>query len=160
MAGYVKVSVRSDVFLTRIALAQEPLKKFMVGFVGDDFWPIGSGTLVKTCGFEGILTAYHVAAEVSRRGVFGLCILDEWHNFCGPVTGLEDVPVGASPSNSPPETGPDLSFLIIRDTLLMAKLKELKEFYPMGKQPSLHPILGNRHAWSIAGTIGSSSVRT
>jgi hypothetical protein len=160
MAGYVKVSVRADVFSAHISRAQQPLKKFMVGFVGSDFWPIGSGTLVKTRGFEGILTAHHVAAEVSRRGVVGLCILDELHLFYGPISGLEDVPVGASPCNSPPETGPDLSFLVIRDPLLMAKLKEFKEFYTLDKQPSLHPIFGNRHAWSITGTIGSRSVKT
>jgi hypothetical protein len=160
MSGYVKARVRGDVFNAHISRAQEPLKKYMVGFVGSDFWPIGSGTLVKTCGFEGILTAHHVTAEILRRGVIGLCIVDQSHLFCGPVSGLEDVPVGASPSNSPPEKGPDLSFLVIRDSLMMAILKEFKEFYSLCKQPQLHPILGNRHAWSITGTISDLSVKT
>jgi hypothetical protein len=159
MAGYIRATVRADVFNAHIALAKEPLKKFMIGFVGDDFWPIGSGTLVKTCGFEGILTAYHVAAEVSKHDVFGLCIVDEWHLLSGPFSGFEEVPVGASPCNSPPETGPDLSFLVIRDSCLLAKLKELKEFYPLAKPPSLHPVFGTQHCWSINGTIGELSIR-
>jgi hypothetical protein len=160
MSGYVKACVRGDEYNVHISRAQEPLKKYMVGFVGSDFWPIGSGTLVNTCGFEGILTAHHVAAEIFRQSAIGLCIVDKWHQFCGPVSGLEHVPVGASPSKSPPETGPDLSFLLIRDSLIMAKLKELKEFYPLGGQPPLHPILGNRHAWSITGTISDLSIKT
>jgi hypothetical protein len=159
MAGYVKAKVRMDVFNAHVAAAQQSLKKFMVGFVGSDFWPIGSGTLVKAWGFEGILTAYHVAAAVSRHDVFGLCILDEWHLLSGPFSGFEEVPVGASPSNSAPETGPDLSYLVIRDSGLLTKLKELKQFYPLAKSPSLHPVFGNQHFWSITGTIADQSVR-
>jgi len=67
MSGYVKAFLRGDVFNGHISRAEEPLKKYMVGFVGSDFWPIGSGTLVEVCGFAGILTAHHVAAEIFRR---------------------------------------------------------------------------------------------
>ena len=159
MSSYVKAYLRGDVFNAHISRAQEGLKKHMVGFVGSDFLPIGSGTLVKTCGYEGILTAHHVTAEIFRRNEIGLCIIDKSHFFYGPVSGLEDVPVGASPCNSPPEKGPDLSFLVIRDSILMAKLKELKEFYPLSTQPRLHPVLGNRRFWSITGTIGEMSIK-
>lgn len=161
MAGYVKATVRLDVFNAHVAAAQQPLKKFMVGFVGSDFWPIGSGTLVKAWGFEGILTAHHVSAEIFRSAVIGLSIVDKWDDCFWSASVFEDVPVGASPCNSPPETGLDLSFLVIRDPLVKAKLKEeFKEFYPLGRAPSLHPIFGSQHFWSVTGTIGDLSART
>src|SRR5258707_13230313 len=142
MAGYIKASLRSDVFNVPISLAQEPLKKFMVGFMGSDDWPIGSGTLVKTRGFEGILTASHVAAEIFRQPSIGMCIVDKRHRLSGPPSGLEDVPVGASPRNARADVGPDLSFLIIRDPTWLNDLRHLKSFYPLEKPPSLHLVFG------------------
>jgi hypothetical protein len=159
MASYIKATVRADLFNSHIALAKEPLKKFMVAFTGTDDWPIGSGTLVKLSGFEGILTAHHVASKIFRLPSLGMCIVDKQHSLTGPTSGLEHIPVGASPSNAEPEAGPDLSFLIIRDSNLLRVLQEQKSFYRLEQPPSLHPVFGNDRMWAVTGTEGVSSER-
>jgi hypothetical protein len=57
------------------------------------------------------------------------------------------------PTDSAPENGPDLSFLIIRDPGLLAKLRTEKSFYALDSapRPSFHPLL-NPRIWGVAGS--------
>jgi len=70
----------------------------------------------------------------------------------------EHVPVGRTGQNSPPEKGPDLSFLIIRDQHLLEKIQTVeKAFFDLDvAPPPLHPILNTKVWWGITGTFDDS----
>lgn len=168
--SFVKVSLKSFhesggnlmAFLApHIARSIGVIKTFMVTFIVEandgKEQPIGSGTFVKTCGFEGVLTAYHVARELFTLESFCLLVSDSPHRLEVTPEVFAHVPVGGFPDGALPEDGPDLSFLVCRNPTLLEKLKTLKSFYPLDtiKSPSLHPIFKPR-LWSVAGTQAES----
>lgn len=63
-----------------LARAGKVIKKHMVTFIVTEE-PLGSGTVVETSGVEGILTANHVAAELSKFSEFCLCVADSPHRL-------------------------------------------------------------------------------
>ena len=74
MPGFVKVSVQSyrdqgldfmGLLAPHLAGAGEVIKQYMVTFIANEE-PLGSGTIIETCGVEGILTANHVAEELFK----------------------------------------------------------------------------------------------
>src|SRR5947208_14227285 len=78
---------------------------------------VGSGVFVNACGFDGILTAHHVAEEILKVPEFALCVSERT------ATGLwvksknvQHLIIGKILENTERQNGPDLSFLIIRDT--------------------------------------------
>lgn len=168
MSGFVKVSVKAyrdqgldlmGLLTPKLARAGEEIKKYMVTFIVNEE-PLGSGTLVKTCGVEGILTANHVAEELFKFSEFSLCVADSPHRLDISSDIAEHVPVGVAPKNSSPDEGPDLSFLLLRDAELLEKIRTLKSFYSLDSVQSstLHPIL-NPRIWGIAGTYYDSFKR-
>src|SRR5437867_2760899 len=177
--GYVRVSVQSfhgqnpmEVLASHITSALEMIKPYMATFVVREILgsgveietPHGSGTFVSTCGFEGVLTDYHIAEPLLRLPEFSLCVLDTPHRL--DVTApfwniLGHAPIGTPPRNTSPEEGPDLSFLILHDTALVEQLKNVgKRFYPLDSvpAPSLHRMLQPR-IWAIAGSLSEPSRR-
>lgn len=159
MSGLVKVTVKSDRLMPHIENASKVIKDYTAIFIFED-GQIGSGTFVTACGFDGVLTAWHVAEHLSRFQEFALCVADYPHGFWISSEIAEHVPVGVIPKNSAPEDGPDLSFLIIRDADLLKKLRMEKSFYPLdsSRSPSFHPLL-NQRIWGIAGTFCESLKR-
>jgi hypothetical protein len=161
MAGYVKVSINSpaqrqqwgDLLMSLAASAAKNIKQYMLTFIVDDMprsdtsqlyeKPIGSGTLVEMDGIEGILTANHVAEDILTFSSFALCIGEFKHRLdIFDKTIIQHIVVGKPPNNTPPQIGPDMSFLRIRDESLLQKLRDQKAFYPL-RLPNnflLHPI--------------------
>jgi hypothetical protein len=152
MSGFVKASLRFDLLTPHIAAASKIIKDYTAIFIFDD-GRIGSGTFVNTCGVHGILTAYHVAEHLLKFQEFALCMADSPSGDWIPSNLVEHFPVGSLPEGSAPEDGPDLSFLIIRDTGLLEKLRTVKLFYPLdsSNRPSFHPLL-NPRIWGVAGS--------
>jgi hypothetical protein len=168
MPGFVKVSVQSyraqgldfmGLLAPYFASAGEVIKQYMVTFIANEE-PLGSGTIIETCGVEGILTANHVAEELFKFPEFSLCVADSPHRLEISRNIVEHIPVGVAPKASSPDEGPDLSFLIFRDSELVDKLRTLKSFYTLDsvQPPTLHPIL-NPIIWGVAGTYYDSFKR-
>jgi len=169
MSGFVKVHVKAlhdqgqelmPLLQPHISRAAETIKNYMVTLIVNEE-PLGSGTFVKTCGVEGILTAYHVAEKLFQFSEFSLCVADFPHRLDIIPPGIvEHIPIGAVSKTSSADEGPDLSFLIIKDAGLLEKLRTLKSFYLLDsvRLPSLHPCL-NPRIWGIAGTNSDSFKR-
>jgi hypothetical protein len=85
-----------------------------------------SGVFVNTCGYEGILTAHHVAEALLKNPSFGLVISQTEHSFNVRSTHCVHVPIGVIKPYS--ELGPDLSFIIIRDQNVLGTIKRFKSF--------------------------------
>jgi hypothetical protein len=91
---------------------------------------LGSGTFVKACGFDGILTAHHVLNDVFRFEEFALCLADKPESLRPIRTdSAECVPLGPAPKDAKKDDGPDLAFIILRDAGLLARIREHKKFY-------------------------------
>src|SRR4051794_38362760 len=90
------------------------IKNYTAIIIFDD-GRIGSGVFVNACGFDGILTAHHVAEPLFKRQDFALCIAEHLHSVWLEPKNFDHVPIGYLPKNPNPENGPDLSFIIIRD---------------------------------------------
>jgi hypothetical protein len=169
MSDFIKISAKSYrdqgldlrcLLEPHMARAAEVIKNYMVTFIVNEE-PLGSGTIVKTCGVEGILTANHVAEELFKFSEFSLCVADSPHRLDISPNIIEHVPVGVAPKTSSPDEGPDLSFLIFRDAELVERLQTLKSFYTLDsvQSPTLPPILISRVIWGIAGTYYESFER-
>ena len=168
--SFVKVSLKSfnesggnliEFLAPHVERSIAVIKTFMVTFIAETAdgteQPIGSGTFVKTCGFEGVLTAYHVARDLFRLPNFCLLVSETPHRLEVTPEVFGHVPVGVFPDGALPEDGPDLSFLVCRNPSFLKKLKELKDFFPLDavKAPSQHPIL-KPQLWGVAGTESES----
>ena len=153
MPGFVKAYVKFEHLKPHIENACKAIKDYMAIFIFED-GRIGSGTFVNTCGFDGILTAWHVAKHLQNFQEFALCVTDYPHGLWISTELAEHVSIGGTPRGSVPEDGPDLSFLIIRDAGLLQKLRALKSFYALDSSPSpsIHPVLNRRIWWAVAGS--------
>jgi hypothetical protein len=99
---------------------------FTIIFIGDNKW-VSSGTFVNYGGYYGILTAQHVAKELWKSSNVALSITEYPSRVKFDPKHCEHVMIGENVLES--EDGPDLSFLIIRDTNLLGILKAHKSFY-------------------------------
>jgi hypothetical protein len=116
---------------------------------------VASGVFVNACGFDGILTANHVAVPmIDESKHFALCIAQHEHGVWLKSETFEHVPIGVmNPNLEMRKHGPDLSFIIIRDAKLLATLRSLKSFCYLDNQKLdyfNHPL--DRQAWVIAGS--------
>ena len=114
---------------------------------------VGSGVFVNTCGYNGILTAHHVAEPVLKAQTFALCIADHEHTLWHNAEHFEHVPIGWLPQNPEPQNGPDLSFIIIRDANLLEILNSKKSFCFLESQKTdrfERPLDAMR--WGVAGS--------
>src|SRR5579863_5718541 len=87
--------------------AFDEIKNYTAIFILGD-GRVGSGTFVNACGYDGILTAHHVAEPVLNSSVFALCIAEHPHTLWLRSENFEHVPVGHVRNNPKPEDGPDL----------------------------------------------------
>jgi hypothetical protein len=129
------------------------IKNYTAIFILED-GRVGSGIFVNACGFEGILTAYHVAMPALESKVFALCIAEHEHGVWLRSENFEHVPVGRMRDN-PAErgNGPDLSFIIIRDGNLLGILRSLKSFCFLDTQKlAFFEAPLERQVWAIAGS--------
>lgn len=111
-----------------------------------------SGTFVSACGFDGILTAYHVARPVLEDAQFGLCIAEYQHALFVRSENCQHVVIGRANNGKQGEDGPDLSFIIIRDTKLLGILRSLKSFCNLDRKDLEYfqsPL--DRMTWFISG---------
>lgn len=110
-----------------------------------------SGVFVNTCGYEGILTAHHVAKPLLEEESFGLCISQAEHLFIVRSQYCEHVPIGFKQNYD--DEGPDLSFIIIKDPKALATIKRLKSFCHLDNRDLNYfnePI--ERMLWCISGS--------
>jgi hypothetical protein len=147
-----------EIFSPHIERAYKAVQPFMVSFIVNE-QAFGSGTFVKTCGLEGVLTASHVAKDLFTVSDFCMCVIDKPHRLEVTPEVFRHVPIGAFSQGASPEQGPDLSFLVFQNQGLLEKIREVKKFYPLDhvKEPSLHPAL-NPRLWAVTGTEGSECV--
>lgn len=131
MSGFVSIkNVKFGSLRPHIARAAEVIKDHTAIFSFND-GSFGSGTFVNIGGFAGILTACHVAEHVSRFADFVLVVANYPHRLEATAKTVQHVPVGSPPPHAEPETGPDLSFLIIRNPTLVEAIQSEKLFYNM-----------------------------
>jgi hypothetical protein len=132
--------------------AVNEIKHYTAIFVLEDK-RVASGVFVNTCGFDGILTAYHVAEPVLDTSEFGLCIAEHPHGVFVPSLNCQHVPVGHVRNNPAPDHGPDLSFIVLRDANLLGTLRSLKSFCFLDKKDLEYfqsPL--KRMNWCISGS--------
>ena len=131
MSGIVVMEhVSFDSLRPHIAKAAEVIKDYTTIFAFND-GSFGSGTFVNIGGFTGILTADHVAAHLDRFADFSLVVAGYPHRLEATVKTVQRVTIGSPPLPSEPETGPDLSFVIIRNPTLVEVIQSEKLFYNM-----------------------------
>ena len=121
-----------------------------------------SGIFVNSCGYFGILTAFHVATPVLKSPKFGLCISERVvHEKWLESEHFQHVPIGfipGKPWDEYDENGPDLSFIIIRDENLLETLKSLKSFtYLENKDLEYFESPLDRLRWQITGSPNEAS---
>ena len=113
--------------------AVQEIKHYTVIFVLRDK-RVGSGIFVNTCGYEGILTAHHVAEPgTATIQEFDSALAEHPHALFGAFRKLLantcQQLVMCRITRYTAENGPDLSFIaIIRDANLLATLRSLKSF--------------------------------
>ncbi len=114
---------------------------------------VGSGTFVNAWGFEGILTAFHVARNVLKEDRFALCIDENENNFWLSSNDFEEVVVGW-PKRPSSNEGPDLSFLAFRNLEKLNQLRSKKSFFHLASlAPSRFDDELIKHVvWVVAGT--------
>lgn len=115
-----------------------------------------SGVYVKSFGYEGILTAGHCASDFLAEERFALCVAEAWPQLWVEPEAVEHVPVGWDESEGYSSSGPDLSFVIIRDKSLREVIcNQGIEFYDLDRQKSSkvfgHSFTVNKFNWSVAG---------
>lgn len=157
MIGFVAMEhVRFDSLRPPIAKAAEIIKDYTAIFAFND-GAFGSGTFVNIGGFAGIVTAYHVAAHLVRFPDFSLIVADYPHRLDATAKTVQHIPIGSPRADSAPETGPDLSFLVIRNPTLVEAIQSEKLFYNMDfarSDPLLTP--AKPKIWAVAGTFSDS----
>ena len=114
--------------------ATRSIEDFTVCFVLDQALA-GSGTLVDIDGRFGILTAFHVAAELKRRpeASLSLIIAKYPHRFILARECLEFIELGRPKSRK--TDGPDLSFIQITGPEQLSRLRTMKSFYRTDLDP-------------------------
>jgi hypothetical protein len=135
-----------------IANASKVIKDYTAILIFED-GRVGSGTFINARGIAGILTAHHVAALVFKSPVFALCIAEHPHSLWVRSENLEHVLLGDSSKNPDPQTGPDLSLIVIRDLHLIGILQSLKSFCYLESQKTAYfdaPLSGS--PWAFAGS--------
>jgi hypothetical protein len=91
---------------------------------------IYSGVFAECFGCKGILTAGHCAATFLEAGTVALLISEAYHRLWLKSASFEHVPVGFDETEGPLLSGPDLSFVIIKDeNILRAIQSQRLEFY-------------------------------
>jgi hypothetical protein len=160
MSGFVSIKhVKFESLRPHIAKAAEVIKDYTAIFAFND-GALGSGTFVNIGGFTGILTAYHVAEYLERFADFSLVVADYPHRLEATTQTVHHVVVGSPPPQSAPETGPDLSFLVIRNPTLVEAIQSEKLFYNMDfahSDPLSAPTTPK--IWGVAGTFSDSFER-
>jgi hypothetical protein len=142
---------------THLERAAQEIKHYTVIFVLKDK-RVCSGIFVNTCGYDGILTAHHVAEPVLGNSEFGLCIAERPHGLFLRSKHCEHVSIDYVRNNPQQENGPDLSFIIIRDVNLLATLRSLKSFcYLDTKDLSYFQSPLERMNWCISGSPHEAS---
>src|ERR1035437_1228361 len=126
MNGVIK-TVRSDRSRQLLAKASRLIKDYTAILIAED-GRVGSGVFVNTCGLDGILTAHHVAEMIFNSREFALCIAQQEHGVWRRSENFQHIMVGNSTGNPEPRNGPDLSFIVIRDSNLLEILRSLKSF--------------------------------
>ena len=114
---------------------------------------IGSGTLVSIGEINGILTAHHIARELSLHDALGLTLIEDVQNIIIPYQHLRIIDIAIPQKDS---IGPDLSYIIIPDPYLN-NIKAYKSFYPIlvDKERILkYPQENRQDLWFVCGTIG------
>ncbi len=114
---------------------------------------IGSGTFVSIGEIFGIVTAHHVARELSLHDSLGLTLIEDVQNIVIPYQHLRIIDIAIPNKDS---IGPDLSYLIIPDPYLN-NIKSYKSFYPIlvDKERILKYLQENgQDLWFVHGTIG------
>lgn len=151
MKEYVEPAKPFDLHPHMVGAVHE-IKHYTVIFVLKDK-RVGSGIFVNTCGYEGILTAHHVAEPVLENSEFGLCVAEHKHGLFLRSQHCQHLPIGYVRDNPQEENGPDLSFIIIRDANLLATLQSIKSFYHLDTKDLEYfrsPL--NRMNWFISGS--------
>ncbi len=151
MGNYIRAPEGFDIE-PHIAAATKVIKDYTAILIFED-GRVGSGTFVNACGFDGILTAHHVAELVFKFPVFALCIAEHPHSKWVKSESLGHVVIGDWSKNPEPRNGPDLSFIILRDSNLVETLRSLKSFCFLESQKTdffKGPLNGS--AWAIAGS--------
>lgn len=120
-----------------------------------DNW-ICSGVYAKSFGYEGILTAGHCAKDIMAEERFALCVSEARHQLWVTPAAVEHVPIGWDETESPIPSGPDLSFIIIRDKSLRDIIRSHGiEFYDLDRQNTSevfgNPVIVSKFNWSVAG---------
>lgn len=112
-----------------------------------------SGVFVNTGGIYGILTANHVAVPLLNGEKFGISIAEYPHALWVPNGHFEHVKIGEMPVDEDERcNGPDLSFIIIRDTNLLGTLKSKMSFCYLDSQDlSIFEKPLEHLAWGITG---------
>jgi hypothetical protein len=144
--------IKSSVIQAHLSKAMLDIQHYMAPIVLMDK-RICSGTFVSACGFNGILTAYHVATPVLAETQFGLCITAREHALFVNSKNCQHVVVGHAENGNQGEMGPDLSFIIIRDPKLLETIRSLKSFCNLDRKDLEYfksPI--ERMQWCISGS--------
>jgi hypothetical protein len=151
MSGSRRTIKQSDLF-PQVEAALRELPNFTATLVLGDK-RAASGVFVNTCGFNGILTAYHVAKPLLEFEYFGLCIAGYFHRLWLPSKHFEHVVVGQMQGDpNKRKDGPDLSFIIIKDNNLLSDLNSRKSFCFLESQPLAifeNPL--EQLAWAVTG---------
>ena len=93
---------------------------------------IYSGVYAKSFGYEGILTAGHCANDFLEAPHIALSIADEKHQLWVEPIAFEHVMIGYDVTKGYTSSGPDLSFVIIRNKSLIEIIKSQNfEFYDL-----------------------------
>jgi hypothetical protein len=112
-----------------------------------------SGTYIKTCGYEGILTAGHCASSFLSKTGFNLGVKDTRHLLVATPSDFEHVAIDYDVTEGYTLDGPDLSFLIIKDKSLIDILRSQNvEFYDLDRQDiSVFQSDMARFSWAVSG---------
>ena len=152
MPEFAAINPSSEHITPHIANAAKMIKNYTAIFIFED-GRVGSGVFVNACGFEGILTAHHVAEVVFKFPEFALCVAEHPHSLYVKSEYLEHIVIGDSTGNPEPKNGPDLSFIVIRDSNLSGILRSLKSFCFLESQElSYFDAPLHRINWEVAGS--------
>src|SRR6266568_3173605 len=93
---------------------------------------IYSGVYASSFGYDGILTAGHCAADFLAATHIALSVSDAKHRLWVEPRAFEHVRIGYDEAEGYTTSGPDLSFVIIRDEELIRLIKRQNlEFYDL-----------------------------
>ena len=84
---------------------------------------IYSGVYASSHGYHGILTAGHCASAFLDAEMIALPVSEESHRLIVDPMAFDHVPIGQNEGNEYPLSGPDLSFVVIREDRLVDLIK-------------------------------------